>query len=57
MSDVAELISKQSEIIKKQAGIIDRLFLLLLQHVEVKEMEKELREMQEVTNIASQWEK
>ncbi len=54
ISDVMELISEQIEIIKKQAGIIDRLLLLLLQHVEVEDMENELRE---VTNIASQWNK
>lgn len=57
MNEVAELISDQSEIIKRQAGIIDRLFLLLLQHIEVEEIESELQEMREVNRISSQWDK
>ena len=57
MNEVAELISDQSEIIKRQAGSIDRLFLLLLQHIEVEEIESELQEMREVNRISSQWDK
>ncbi len=56
MDEIGELVIDQCEIIKKQAGLIDRLFLLLLQHIQIEDMEAELQEMQAVTKIAAKWE-
>lgn len=55
MNELSELVSDLGEITKKQAAIIDRLFLLLLQHVTVDELEAELAQMQEVSDISSGW--
>lgn len=56
MDDIAALIADQSEIIRKQADIIDRLFLLLAEYVQVEEIEEEYQMIRDVTEIKNRWE-
>lgn len=56
LDEISGLISDQGEIVKRQAAIIDRLFLLLLQYVQIEELENELLEMRAVAQIQSGWE-
>lgn len=51
MNDVAELIEKQNIIIKKQAEVINGLFLLLLQHIPAAELD-EIKEVEKINEIA-----
>lgn len=51
MNDVAELISDLDEVIQKQAQIIDRLFILLLEHISVDEFGSVLNEMEDAAAI------
>jgi hypothetical protein len=37
-SNVTEMVERQNEIIRIQAGIIDELFVLLMQHIAVDEI-------------------
>ena len=52
MGDIAELVERQNSIIQIQSGVIESLFMLLLQHISVKEADK-LPEVQKI-NIAAQ---
>ena len=56
MDEVSELISDLDEINQRQAKLIDRLFSLLIQHIQVEDIENEIQEMKAVTEIASKWE-
>lgn len=56
MDKVSELISDLNEINQRQAKLIDRLFSLLIQHIQVEEIESEIQEMKAVSEIASKWE-
>ena len=56
MDEVSELISDLSDIAQRQAKIIDRLFLLLMQHIQVEDIEAEILEMQAVKKTAAKWE-
>ena len=56
MDEVSELISDLDEINQRQAKLIDRLFSLLIQHIQVEEIESEIQEMKAVGKIASKWE-
>lgn len=56
MDEVSELISDLDEINQRQAKLIDRLFSLLIQHIQVEEIENEIQEMKAVSQIASKWE-
>lgn len=56
MDEVSELISDLDEINQRQAKLIDRLFSLLIQHIQVEEIESEIQEMKAVSEIASKWE-
>ena len=56
MDEVSELISDLDEISQRQAKLIDRLFSLLIQHIQVEEIESEIQEMKAVSEIASKWE-
>ncbi len=56
MDKVSELISDLNEINQRQAKLIDRLFSLLIQHIQVEEIESEIQEMKAVSKIASKWE-
>ncbi|MBQ6091374.1 MAG: hypothetical protein IJL07_08940 [Lachnospiraceae bacterium] len=38
MDGLAEIIETQNEVIRKEAKIIDELFRMLLQHIEVEEL-------------------
>ena len=51
MNDVAELISDLDSVIQKQAQIIDRLFILLLEHISVDEFGSVLTEMEDAAAI------
>ncbi len=46
-----ELVETQNEIIRMETEIIDALYLLLLQHVEVSELTGPLAEMEEVARL------
>lgn len=56
MDEVSELISDLDEINQRQARLIDRLFSLLIQHIQVEDIENEIQEMKAVSKIASKWE-
>ncbi len=56
MGEVSELISDLDEINQRQAKLIDRLFSLLIQHIQVEDIENEIQEMKAVSEIASKWE-
>lgn len=56
MDEVSELISDLDEINQRQAKLIDRLFSLLIQHIQVEEIESDIQEMKAVSEIASKWE-
>lgn len=56
MDEVSELISDLDEINQRQAKLIDRLFSLLIQHIQVEDIENEIQEMKAVSEIASKWE-
>lgn len=56
MDEVSELISDLDEINQRQAKLIDRLFSLLIQHIQVEDIENEIQEMKAVSKIASKWE-
>lgn len=56
MDEVSELISDLNEINQRQAKLIDRLFSLLIQHIQVEEIESEIQEIKAVSEIASKWE-
>lgn len=56
MDEVSELISDLDEINQRQAKLIDRLFSLLIQHIQAEEIESEIQEMKAVSEIASKWE-
>lgn len=45
-----ELVDKQNHIIKEQADIIDRLFLLLLQHVSAEDL-KNSNEVEKIGHV------
>lgn len=56
MDEVSELISDLNDITNRQAKIIDRLFALLIQHIQVEDIEKEIQEMQAIKKTAAKWE-
>ena len=49
---IPELIEKQNMIIKEQAAIIDDLFLLLLQHISVEELDG-TKETEKINHVAA----
>ena len=48
MDDVSELVSELNDIIVRQNSIIDRLFILLLEHIEIEDCDRELRELEDI---------
>lgn len=54
-ADIVEIVGKQADIISQQNEIIDELFRLLLQHVDVLELVEQpaYRKMQEITEKQS----
>ena len=50
-SELIDLAAKQNEVIKRQAEVIDSLFLLLLQHVSADELEN-IGEVEKIKDIA-----
>ena len=49
---LAELVEKQNMIIKEQAAIVDDLFLLLLQHISVEEL-NDTKETEKINHVAA----
>lgn len=57
MDEITELCNDLCDITMRQAQIIDRLFILLMQHIDVDEISREVSEMRKVGEIRSKWEK
>lgn len=57
MDEITELCNDLRDITMRQAQIIDRLFILLMQHIDVDEISREVTEMRKVGEIRSKWEK
>ena len=57
MDEITELCNDLRDITMRQAQIIDRLFILLMQHIDVDEIGREVTEMRKVGEIRSKWEK